>query len=252
MEEIDIFEIKINPVKRSDLVAVIKSNLEKGIQTTQFGVNSATINELIENEEYRHAINDADLLNIDGMSVVWGLRYLGYKVPERVATPDLADDLIEIAEKQNFSIFLLGANESILALCVKNLKKSFPGILIAGSHDGYYKQENELQIIDLINKARPDILLIGMPSPKKELFCQKYKTQLNVKYILGVGGYFDIISGRIKRAPKWMQNIGLEWTYRLIQEPERMWRRYLIGTNKFFHAVIKEKRNRKRKLNNRL
>jgi len=249
MEEVDIFNIKINPVKRSDLVALIKSNLEKGIQTTQFGVNSATINELIENEEYRHALNDADLLNIDGMSVVWGLRYLGFKVPERVATPDLADDIIALAEKQEFRIFLLGARESILTLCVNNLKKSFPRLLIAGSHDGYFMQDNELEIVDLIKKAKPDILLIGMPSPRKELFCQSFKKKLDVKYILGVGGYFDIISGRIRRAPKWMQNIGLEWTYRLLQEPERMWRRYLIGTNKFFWAIIKEKKAMRRTTN---
>jgi N-acetylglucosaminyldiphosphoundecaprenol N-acetyl-beta-D-mannosaminyltransferase len=241
MKEIKIFNLKVQPLSRSEFISIIKSNLAEGIRMAQFGVNSATVNEVLGNEEFRQAINKADLFNIDGMSVVWALRCLGYKVPERVATPDLADEILAMAEKEKFSIYLLGAKEQILTACREKLNESFPKLNIAGSQNGYYRPEDEDFVIETINNTQPDILFIGMSSPRKELFFEKYRDVLNAKYILGVGGYFDILSGYTKRAPKWMQNIGLEWIFRLMQEPGRMWRRYLIGNNQFLWVVFKEK-----------
>lgn len=246
MQEIKIFNIRIHPLQMSEFLSIIKSNIENGDQITQVGVNSATINDLVKNEELRRAVNNADLVHIDGMSVVWALRYLGYKVPERVATPDLADEVMKMAEKEKFSIFLLGAKETILLSCKENLLKTFPELEIAGCQNGYYMPEEEPLIVERINKVKPDILFIGMSSPKKELLFEKYRHTLNAKYILGVGGYFDIISGHLKRAPQWMQNIGMEWFFRLIQEPRRMWRRYLIGINQFLWTVLKIKFKRTR------
>jgi N-acetylglucosaminyldiphosphoundecaprenol N-acetyl-beta-D-mannosaminyltransferase len=241
MREIKIFNIKIHPLRRSEFLSIIKLNIESGNQITQVGVNSATVNELVRNEEFRRAVNNADLIHIDGMSVVWALRNLGYIVPERVATPDLADDILAMANKAKLSVFLFGAKESTLVLCRKNVEKNYPDLRIAGCRNGYYAPEEEPSIFDMINEAKPDILLLGMSSPKKELFFENYKHKLNAKYILGVGGYFDIVSGIIKRAPRWMQNSGMEWFYRLIQEPKRLWRRYLIGIHQFFWLFIKEK-----------
>lgn len=246
MQEIEIFNIRIHPLQMSEFLSIIKSNIENGDQITQVGVNSATINDLVKNEELRRAVNNADLVHIDGMSVVWALRYLGYKVPERVATPDLADEVMKMAEKEKFSIFLLGAKETILLSCKENLLKTFPELEIAGCQNGYYMPEEEPLMVERINKVKPDILFIGMSSPKKELLFEKYRHTLNAKYILGVGGYFDIISGHLKRAPQWMQNIGMEWFFRLIQEPRRMWRRYLIGINQFLWTVLKIKFKRTR------
>lgn len=241
MKEIKIFNIRVHPWWKSDFIKVIKSNLESGNQLTQIGVNSASINELARNEEFRRAVNNADLVNIDGMSVVWALRIMGYKVPERIATPDLAEAVLKMAEKEKFSVFLFGAREQIIFSCAKNLGNTFPQLEIAGYRSGYYQAEEESIIVDAINIAKPDILLIGMPSPQKELFFEKYRHTLTAKYILGVGGYFDILSGYTKRAPRWMQNIGMEWFFRLIQEPRRLWRRYLIGIVRFLWLVIKEK-----------
>ena len=241
MKQINIFDINLHPFRRSEFISLIRHKLKEGEQMAQFGVNSATVNEIAGNEEYRRAINNADLLNIDGMSVVWALRCLGYKVPERVATPDLADDVLTMAEKEGFSVFLLGAKEAILLKCIANLMARMPSIIIAGHQHGYYDQGEDSYIIEKINEARPDILLIGMSSPKKELMCEKYRSELNAKYILGVGGYFDILAGYTRRAPKWMQNIGMEWFFRFIQEPRRMWRRYLLGIFKFMWLVLKER-----------
>ncbi len=239
--EINIFNIRINPLRRSEFLSIIESSIRTGLHTAQFGVNSATINDIVRNEEFRQIINGADLVHIDGMSVVWALRSFGYPVPERVATPDLADDILAMANRGKMSLFLFGARESTLSLCRANIEKRYPDIRIAGSRNGYYEQEEEQSIINLINEANPDILLLGMSSPRKELFFESYKHKLKANYILGVGGYFDIIAGLIKRAPRWMQDTGLEWLFRLLQEPRRLWKRYLVGIFQFFWLVTKEK-----------
>ena len=244
MNQINIFDIKLHPLRRSEFISIIRSKLKIGDQMTQFGVNSATVNDIAGNEEYRRAINNADLLNIDGMSVVWALRCLGYKVPERVATPDLADDILSMAEKEGFTVFLLGAKEDILLQCQNSLGVTMPNLKIAGYQHGYFDPGIVDVIVDRINEAKPDILLIGMSSPKKELFSEKYRHHLKANYILGVGGYFDILAGYTRRAPRWMQNIGMEWFFRFIQEPRRMWRRYLIGIFQFLWLVLKEKFSR--------
>ena len=241
IEAINAFNIRINPLRRTDFMSIIESSIKKGEQLAQFGVNSATINDIVRNEELRRIINKADLVHIDGMSVVWALRSFGYSVPERVATPDLADDILGMADREKMSVFLFGAKESILSLCRQNIEKKYPAITIAGARNGYYKPEEEKEIFDMINKTNPDILFLGMSSPKKELFFESHRHDLHARYVLGVGGYFDIVSGLIKRAPHWMQNSGLEWLYRLMQEPRRLWKRYLIGIFQFSWLVISEK-----------
>lgn len=251
IEEVSIFNIRINPLRREEFLVIIEAGIRAGRQIAQFGVNSATINDINRNEEFRQTINNADLVHIDGMSVVWALRSFGYTVPERVATPDLADDVLAMADREGMSIFLFGARENILSLCLQKITTRYPNVVIAGSRNGYYKPEEEQEIFDLINKTNPDILLLGMSSPKKELFFESYRHKLVARYILGVGGYFDIMSGLIRRAPHWMQDTGLEWLFRLMQEPRRLWKRYLIGIFQFFWLVTKEKfkrvfkRNRK-------
>ena len=241
MNKILFFDIIINTLSKSEFLDIIEKNLENGNQIIQNGLNAASINGLVNNEELKQAYKNSDLINIDGMSVVWTLRFMGYNVPERVACPDLADDVLAMAEKNHFSVFLFGTKERNLLLCKKNLKKNYPNLRIAGCRNGYYREDEELTIINLINSANPDILFLGMPSPCKELFAEKYRHDLSVKYIFGVGGLFDILSGLKKRAPRWIQNIGMEWFYRFAQEPFRLWRRYLIGNFKFLLLVFKEK-----------
>ncbi|MHC1733019.1 MAG: WecB/TagA/CpsF family glycosyltransferase [Bacteroidales bacterium] len=241
LKQIDIFDIKINPLSRTDFLTIVESAIKEGKQIAQFGVNSATINDINRSEEFRTTINKADLVHIDGMSVVWALRSFGYSVPERVATPDLADGVLEMADREKMSLFLFGAKETILTLCKQRIEENYPNIRIVGIRNGYYKADEENDIFKMINDLKPDILFLGMSSPKKELFFESYRNNLNARYILGVGGYFDIVSGLIKRAPRWMQNTGLEWFFRLMQEPRRLWKRYLIGIHQFFWLVTKEK-----------
>jgi len=241
MKEIKIFNIKVHPFTKKEFLNIIESNLKNGNRIIQNGINAASINGLSKNKELIHAYNNSDLMNIDGMSIVWALRFLGYSIPERVACPDLANDILALAERENYSIFLFGAKETSLSQSVKNLSADFPKLNIAGHRNGYYQTKDEYAIVEMINDSMPDILLLGMPSPQKELFVEKYKDKLQVKYFFGVGGFFDILSGKTKRAPLWMQKTGLEWIYRFMQEPKRMWYRYMVGNIKFIGLVIKEK-----------
>jgi N-acetylglucosaminyldiphosphoundecaprenol N-acetyl-beta-D-mannosaminyltransferase len=241
MSEIEIFGIKIHPLTKEEFLSIIESNLENGSQIVQSGVNASSIIEVADNESLRSALTNSDLVNIDGMSLVWALRFLGHKVPERVACPDLAADILSMAEKRGYSVFLLGAKEESLILARNKLHENYPDLKIAGHRNGYFGADDESSIADMIRKANTDILFIGMSSPKKELFVKKYRNILTAKYILGVGGFFDILSGVTKRAPLWMQKSGLEWFYRFVQEPQRMWRRYLIGNTKFILKVIRER-----------
>lgn len=241
IKTLEAFDLKINPLKRTEFFAIVSAGIKNRQQLVQNGINAAGVNDLYRNEEYKKALRNSDLINIDGMSVVWALRFMGYHVPERVACPDLALDIISLARKEHYSIFLLGASERNIILCETNLMAMYPGLIIAGIQNGYFAEEDEKQIVTKINELNPDILLLGMPSPKKELFVDKYRNELNVRYFLGVGGFFDIIAGNKRRAPEWIQKLGLEWLYRLSQEPGKLWKRYLIGNIKFILLVIRQK-----------
>lgn len=245
MKEIKAFNIKINPLRRSEFLSIIETSLKNGHQIVQNGVNGASFNQIFQDKQLEIAINKSDLINIDGQSVVWGLRYLGFDIPERVACPDLAYDILQLAENKNYSVFLFGAQERSLLKCVRNLNAKYPRIKIAGYRNGYFNENDEKGIIEMINSAKTDILFLGMPSPKKEFFVEKYRHILNAKYIFGVGGFLDILSGYKKRAPKWMQEIGMEWFFRFLQEPVRMWKRYMIGNPNFIRLILKEKRKQK-------
>lgn len=239
-EEIRAFKTKIHAFTKVDFLKLIEAAIENNSQIIQSGVNASSIVALNENPELINAYNNADLINIDGISMVWALRLLGYKVPERVACPDLAIEIMKLAEKNNYTLFLFGAKDQSLNSAVLNINNAYPNLRISGARNGYFDTSEEPSIVNLINISNTDILFLGMPSPQKELFVEKYKGQLHVKYILGVGGFFDIISGSIKRAPVWVQKMGMEWFYRFMQEPSRMWRRYLLGNIKFLYFVVRE------------
>jgi N-acetylglucosaminyldiphosphoundecaprenol N-acetyl-beta-D-mannosaminyltransferase len=241
MKTIAIFKIKVHPIKKLEFIDIIRENIEKGNQIVQNGINAASINELVKDENLEKALSNSDLVNIDGMSVVWALRFLGYKVPERVACPDLADEILKLAEEKSYGVFLFGAREESVISCVRKITETYPKIRITGYRNGYYNEEEESLIVSMINSSNAEILFLGLPSPRKEFFAETNKHVLIPRYILGVGGYFDIFSGLTRRAPRWMQNIGMEWFYRFVQEPRRMYKRYLFGNLRFILLILNEK-----------
>jgi len=240
-KKIYIFNCPIDVLTMKETVQIVDNAVKEGKHIHHAVVNVAKIVKMQEDKELYNSIVNADIINADGMPIVWASRLLGKPLPERVAGIDLMQELIKLAYNRKYKIFFFGAKEEVVKKVVEKYSREYSSEIIAGYRNGYYSEEEELLIAKQIAKSGANILFVGISSPKKEKFLYKYKHILkNVNFIMGVGGSFDVIAGKIKRAPKWMQKCGLEWVYRLVQEPRRMWRRYLIGNTKFIILVIKE------------
>jgi N-acetylglucosaminyldiphosphoundecaprenol N-acetyl-beta-D-mannosaminyltransferase len=186
----------------------------------------------------------SDLVTVDGMGVVWGARLFGLPVKERVTGVDLLQQLLAVCAEEGLRPYFLGATRATLQQAAAQTLKMHPLIGFAGTRDGYFTKEQEQDVIDDIRRSGADCLFIGMPTPRKERFLAAYRDSLNVPFIMGVGGSFDILAGQVRRAPTLMQSLGLEWLYRIYQEPGRMWWRY-AKTNTLFagilvHAVVQQ------------
>lgn len=240
-KKVYVFNCPIDALTMKETVQIIDNAIKEGKHIHHAVVNVAKIVKMQEDKELYNSIVNADIINADGMPIVWASRLLGKPLPERVAGIDLMQELIKLAYNRKYKIFFFGSKEEVVKKVVKKYSKEYSPEIIAGYRNGYYSEEEEPLIAKQIAESGANILFVGISSPKKEKFLYKYKHILkNVNFIMGVGGSFDVIAGKIKRAPKWMQKCGLEWVYRLVQEPRRMWRRYLIGNTKFIILVIKE------------
>ncbi|MHB1348191.1 MAG: WecB/TagA/CpsF family glycosyltransferase, partial [Candidatus Humimicrobiaceae bacterium] len=186
-------------------------------------LNAAKVVLMEKDKELADIVNSCDLINADGMSIVWASRFLGHKIKERVAGIDLMEKILEVADEKRYRIFLFGAEEKVVKIVSEKIKVKYKNLKIAGYRNGFFKKEEEPEIIKQINDSRSHIVFVGFSSPKKEFFLHYNKNFFTVPFCMGVGGSFDVIAGKYKRAPKWMQKVGLEWFYRYIQEPGRLW-----------------------------
>jgi len=189
----------------------------------------------------RAIINDCALVNVDGMPVVWASRLLGKPLKERVAGVDLFEALMRRAGEKGWRVFLLGAREEVVSAVAQQYQRTYPQLVLAGYRNGYWKGDaEEAQVVEQIRASRADLLFVAISSPKKEQFLGRYQAEMKIPFAMGVGGTFDVAIGRVKRAPRWMQKSGLEWFYRFLQEPRRMFRRYFIDDMAFIWLFIKE------------
>lgn len=198
----------------------------------------------LENDiEFQKVYKEADLILTDGMPLIWISRIKKNPIKEKVSGSDLFPEVCKLASEKGYKIFLLGAADGVAARAAENLKKKYDKLNIVGTYSpsfGFEKKDKEIQeIIKMINDAKPDILAVGLGAPKQEKFLYKYKEKLNVPISLAIGASIDFEAGNINRAPKWMQNIGLEWFYRLCKEPRRMAKRYLIDDINIIKLLFK-------------
>lgn len=188
----------------------------------------------------RDIINRCDLINADGMPVVWASRLLGRPLKERVTGVDLFEALMRRSAEKGWRVFLLGAQEEVVSKVNDLYQAKYPGLVISGYRNGYWKEGQDQEVVEQIKASGADLLFVAISSPKKELFLGKYQSDMKVPFAMGVGGTFDVAIGKVKRAPVWMQNSGLEWFYRFLQEPKRMYRRYFFEDSRFFLLLLKE------------
>ncbi len=243
MQRILVMDSPMDSGTMTETVDLIKSRISDKQFTQHVVVNVAKIVNMKKDRALSESVTECDIINIDGMGVVWGARFLGHQVPERVAGVDLFHSLNAMAEEESFPVFYLGAEEHIVQETAARMQSSHPDLTIAGTHHGYFWDDEE-SVVQLIKQSGARLLFVAITSPKKENFINKWRDQLGVDFVMGVGGTFDVVAGKVNRAPSWMQKFGLEWLYRVIQEPRRMWKRYLVTNSKFAWLLLKEKLKR--------
>ena len=242
----NFFNIPIDALTMSQTLEKVENAITLNKQIHHTVVNAGKVVMMQTDKELEKSVIDADIINADGQAIVWAANLLGYKLPERVSGIDLMEELVKRSFKNGYKCFFFGATEEVVTKLVNIYAMQYSEDIIAGYRNGYFDKEEEEGIALQITESGANILFVAITSPKKEIFLNTYKKQLqNVNFIMGVGGSFDVIAGKVKRAPLWMQNIGLEWFYRFLQEPKRMWKRYLVGNTKFIYLVLKEYFNSK-------
>jgi N-acetylglucosaminyldiphosphoundecaprenol N-acetyl-beta-D-mannosaminyltransferase len=201
-------------------------------------VNAAKLVALRSDARMREIVSASELVTADGLPVVWASRLLGDPLPMRVAGIDLMSQLLELAERCGYRVYILGAREPVLERAIDRIRERHPRIEIAGHRHGYFSDTESDDVVAHIQATAPDILFVAMSSPRKEYWLAEHGHALAVPLVMGVGGSIDVWAGETKRAPAWMQRSGLEWLYRFLQEPRRMWRRYLFSNIAFAWLLL--------------
>jgi N-acetylglucosaminyldiphosphoundecaprenol N-acetyl-beta-D-mannosaminyltransferase len=200
-------------------------------------LNASTVVMAREDEKLRQALHASDLVLADGMPIHWITKALGARAADRVTGVDLMAELLQLAGREQFRLFFLGARPEVLEEIVRIVKEMHGDAVIAGAHDGYFTPEESPEIIAEVRASKADILFVGMPSPFKEVWCHNNREALGTPIVLPVGGAFDVLSGFIRRAPRWMQACGQEWLWRMLMDPGTKWRRY-AETNPLFLIMV--------------
>lgn len=235
-----LFGIAVHAVTMAQAVDVCETAVEVRRPLTVGVVNAAKLVNLRRDPALRLAVTTCDLVVADGQAVVWASRLLGAPLPERVAGIDLFTQLLGEASRRSQRVFLLGAAQDVLDLVVERVHRDYPGVVVVGAQHGWFDPSESQQVAEAVRAARPDLLFVAMTSPRKELLLDTWAAFMDVPVCHGVGGSFDVLAGRTRRAPELWQRWGLEWLYRVGQEPGRLWRRYLVTNTRFVGLVAAE------------
>lgn len=203
-------------------------------------VNVAILMMMSRDSRLQRFIKNAALVVADGQPIVWASQWLAHPLPERVTGIDLIDALAKRAEQERFRVYLLGASREVIRAAAANLQSKYPRLDICGYDDGYFSPAEAGDRVKAIRQSGAQILFVGMGVPRQEFFLEEHWSDLDVSLAIGVGGSFDVIAGLKKRAPHWVQEAGMEWLYRLLQEPKRLWKRYLVTNLQFIYYLLRE------------
>lgn len=238
--KVEMFGVPFDRVDLDTAISQVEAAIaDRATLTQSVGVNLDQLLKMQEEPEFAKIILQCDQITADGMPVVWLSRLFRDPLPERVPSVDIMEALLPVAEQKGYRIFMLGTKEELLQRAADSFRTRFPKLQIAGTRNGYFKTEDEPEIVEQINAAKTDVLLIAISSPKKEEFVERNRSALDVPFVMGVGGAFDIAAGEYTRAPRFVQRTGLEWAWRVAQEPRRMGPRVLHDL-KFSKYLVKE------------
>jgi len=236
---VELLGCAIDAVTLDEAVAAIDRRIQLRQPCQHMSINAAKLVRFQHDQELRDAVETCELVTADGQAVVWAARVLGRPLPERVAGIDLMNALVRRAGEQGYRIYVLGARAEVLQRALDTLRGRHPGLRLSGRH-GYFAPSEEPEVVEGIAGAKPDVLFVALETPFKELFLARNRDRLQIPFVMGVGGAVDILGGVRRRAPGWMQRLGLEWAYRLAQDPRRLARRYIVGNTWFTWLVARE------------
>jgi N-acetylglucosaminyldiphosphoundecaprenol N-acetyl-beta-D-mannosaminyltransferase len=239
-DRVHILGVEVDRLTHNQVLDEVFRMIASGERGYLCTMNAAMLVESRKNEDLARAVNRARFVVADGQSLVWGSRLLGDALPQRVAGVDLIDPLAARAAHEGLGVYLLGATEEVCERMVERLTREHPGLRICGHAHGYFEKEEEQARADEVAASGAQILFVAMGVPRQESFLESHWEALGVPFAMTVGGSFDVLSGRLRRAPVLIQKVGLEWAFRLAQEPGRLWRRYLVTNTKFICLVCRQ------------
>lgn len=236
-----ILDTNIDALSMRETVDLVDKYVKNKEPLHLMGVNADKINMMGKNPRLKEIVNNCGIINADGASVVLASKFLKKELPERVAGIDLMEELIKLSSQKGYKVYFLGAKQKIVEETAKVLSERYPNLNVVGIKNGYFKEDDWPAVCEELKISNPDFVFVGITSPLKEYIVDYMQRQGVSGVFMGVGGSFDVLSGHIPRAPKWMQNSNLEWLFRVIQEPRRLFKRYFIGNSQFIKNVIKER-----------
>lgn len=243
MCRIKFMNTEIDNLTMTETLLVIDELIQKNKNAYVVTPNVDHIVKLEKNEDLKNAYSEADLILTDGKPLVWASRLYRNPIKEKISGSDLFPELCKLAAEKHYSMFFLGAKEGVAARAAENLKIQYPGLDVVGCYAPPWGFENDSAELDRIEKmikdANPHILILALGCPKQEIFAHQFRNRFNVPVSLCLGATLDFSAGNVKRAPRWMANVGLEWLYRLCQEPKRMFKRYVLEDWKFAGLLFK-------------
>ena len=237
IQAIKILGVPVHAMTMQEAVKTLEERMLAKEQTFVVTANAEIIMMCQENADYKKIIcEDAELVLPDGAGAVWAGRHLGYKVPERVAGFDLYNELLDLSAHKGYKAYFFGGSPGVAEAAKAKAEELYPGVKVVGCHNGYFKDEDVPQIIADINASGADMLFVALGAPKQEKWMYAHKDHVN-GVMIGVGAGFDYHAGNIKRAPGWMQKLSLEWLYRLLQDPKRLFKRYLVTNTRYLWLI---------------
>lgn len=232
---IRLFGVPVDALTLEETVEQAFQIVANGKPAQHVVLNAAKVVAMEHDAELKAVIGSCELVNADGTSIVWATKLLGVPLPQRVTGIDLFQAIIERAAHSGHRVYFLGATDEVVSEVVRRLRHEHPTLQIAGANNGFW--DDDANIIEEVRAARADFLFLGIPSPRKEFWLARNIDALGVPFVMGVGGTFDVVAGKTRRAPVLWQRFGCEWLYRLLQEPRRMWKRYLFGNAAFVQLL---------------
>jgi N-acetylglucosaminyldiphosphoundecaprenol N-acetyl-beta-D-mannosaminyltransferase len=234
----DVLGVPVHAATMAQVLDAIQSAIAERRRLQLGVVNAAKIVNMTKDASLREDVLSSDLVLADGMSVVVASRLLGQPLPERIAGIDLMMAILERGNRLGWRVFCLGATEEVSEAVARRIGELYPGVVIAGRRNGYFTETEEPEVARMIADSNADVLFVAITSPKKEKFMAAWGASLNTPIIHGVGGSFDVLAGKVQRAPERWQRLGLEWLYRVKQEPGRLWKRYLFTNASFARMLL--------------